>query len=85
MDNNQNQHQTEILNQIQQLQNQQPQTQQPQTQPTTDERFNKWMESVKKFSGIQLKHLQGYQYQITGLNKNKFAYFKVTTNDMPRM
>lgn len=85
MDNNQNQHQTEILNQIQQLQNQQPQTQQPQTQPTTDERFNKWMESVKKFSGIQLKHLQGYQYQITGLDKNKFAYFKVTTNDMPRM
>ena len=43
------------------------------------------MESVKNFSGITLKHLQGYQYQIVGLDKNKFAYFKVTTNDMPRM
>lgn len=68
MDQNQNQ-------QMQQMQNQ---------QPTQDQQGNKWMANVKKYSGIELKHLQGYQYQIVGLDQNKYTYFKVSTNDMPR-
>lgn len=58
---------------------------QMQNQPTNDQRFNHWMENVKKYSGIVLQHLQGYQYKIIGLDQNKYTYFKVATNDMPRM
>ena len=71
MDQNQNQNQVAPM--------------QPMQQPTENQQGNKWMANVKKYSGIELKHLQGYQYQIIGLNQNKYTYFKVSTNDMPRM
>lgn len=60
----------------------QPMQQTPTQQPT--DQGNNWMANVKKYAGIELRHLQGYQYQIIGLDQNKYTYFKVSTNDMPR-